>query len=89
MPVAKGKPRPTPISMPVHNGDARPHNAGPLTPRTPKTPQDEAIAFFSGDHDGTPVQVWELTLEDDGGPGEGKTVSHGSTPSCPLTHAQR
>lgn len=73
---AKGKPRPEPITMPANNGDARPHNAGPRTPRTPKTPQDEALAFFSGDHQGAPVQVWELVLEDDGGPGEGKSVSY-------------
>ena len=43
--------------------------------KTPKTPQDEALAFFSGSHDGTqPTQVWELHLEDDGGPGESKSV---------------
>jgi hypothetical protein len=42
--------------------------------RTPKTPQDEAISFFSKDYDGEPVQVWELELEDDGGPGQGKSV---------------
>ncbi|WVQ80205.1 glycogen debranching enzyme [Cryptococcus sp. DSM 104549] len=41
--------------------------------RTPKTPQDEAIAFFSGEHEGEPVQVWELALEDDGGPDASKT----------------
>lgn len=76
MPVAKGKPRPTPITMPVNNGDGRPHNAGPRTPRTPKTPQADAIAFFSGEYDGVPVQVWELQLEDDGAPGEGKSVSY-------------
>ncbi len=45
--------------------------------KTPETPQDEALAFFSlKSHDGgEPVQVWELVLEDDGGPGESKSVS--------------
>ena len=46
--------------------------------RKPKTPQDEAVAFFSGSGtaDGeTSVQVWELWLEDDGGPGGDKSVS--------------
>jgi len=45
--------------------------------KTPKTPQDEALAFFSQtSHGGAePVQVWELQLEDDGGPAESKSVS--------------
>ncbi|TXT04967.1 hypothetical protein VHUM_03787 [Vanrija humicola] len=43
------------------------------TPRTPKTPQDEAIAFFSGESDGEAVLVWELWLDGDGGPPEGKS----------------
>ncbi|BEJ13378.1 hypothetical protein CspHIS471_0305520 [Cutaneotrichosporon sp. HIS471] len=88
MPVAKRKPRPTPIPMPANgsgnNGDARPHNAGPRTPKTPKTPQDEAMAFFSGEHDGNPVQVWELELEDDGGPGEGKSYIRLPAPTTPY-----
>ncbi|KIR80314.1 glycogen debranching enzyme [Cryptococcus gattii EJB2] len=41
--------------------------------KTPKTPQDEAISFFSGEGDGEPVQVWELSLEDDGGPSPEKS----------------
>lgn len=60
-------PRPAPIAMP--NAPSIPG------PKTPKTPQDEAIAFFSGEGDGEPVQVWELWLEDDGGPSEAKSVS--------------
>jgi hypothetical protein len=63
---AKGA-RPSPIEMPT-----TPSVPGP---KTPKTPQDEAIAFFSGDGDGEPVQVWELLLEDDGGPSAAKAVS--------------
>lgn len=43
--------------------------------KTPKTPQDEAISFFSREGDGEPVQVWELSLEDDGGPSPEKSVS--------------
>ncbi|KAL7419064.1 bifunctional 4-alpha-glucanotransferase/amylo-alpha-1,6-glucosidase [Cryptotrichosporon argae] len=43
------------------------------TPKAPKTPQDEAIAFFTGEHAGEPVQVYELWLEDDGGPAHSKS----------------
>lgn len=44
--------------------------------KTPKTPQQEAISFFSGSGEGQdPVQVWELELEHDGGPSEKKSVS--------------
>lgn len=43
--------------------------------KTPKTPQEEAISFFSREGDGEPVQVWELSLEDDGGPSPEKSVS--------------
>ncbi|OCF33773.1 glycogen debranching enzyme [Kwoniella heveanensis BCC8398] len=60
--------KPSNIQLPAHGASA-PHADGN---KTPKTPQDEAIAFFSGKSDGQPVQVWELALEDDGGPGEGK-----------------
>jgi glycogen debranching enzyme len=57
--------------------------SNPTTPgggggaKTPKTPQDEALAYFSSEesHTGEPVQVWELWLEDDGGPDERKSVS--------------
>lgn len=47
-------------------------------PKTPKTPQDEALAYFSSSesHTGEPVQVWELWLEDNGGPDERKSVSY-------------
>ena len=52
------------------------HYPQSLGMKTPKTPQDEALAFFaSGDVAGEPVQVWELWLENDGGPGENKSVS--------------
>jgi hypothetical protein len=57
-----------------------PENGHPAPARgqkTPKTPQDEAIAFFSSEAGGTKdeVQVWELWLEDDGGPAANKSVS--------------
>jgi glycogen debranching enzyme len=44
--------------------------------RTPKTPQDEAIAYFSSADGGAKetIQVWELWLEDDGGPAASKSV---------------
>lgn len=62
--------RPKPIAMPKHAD-----STSLKTPKTPKTPQDDAISFFSGAGDGEPVQVWELTLEDDGGPSEAKSVN--------------
>ncbi|OCF54044.1 hypothetical protein L486_08484, partial [Kwoniella mangroviensis CBS 10435] len=62
--------KPTSIQIPLTNGTTA--AATTTGVKTPKTPQDEAIAFFSGGSDGRPVQVWELALEDDGGPGEGK-----------------
>jgi glycogen debranching enzyme len=66
---ANGKPRPDPIAMP------KPQHRQSTGPKTPKTPQDEAIAFFTGEGDGDLVQVWELWLEDDGGPDAAKSVS--------------
>ena len=66
---------PTSIEMPKSNGKST--NGSTHGVKTPKTPQDEAIAFFSSGSDGQPVQVWELWLEDDGGPDEAKSV-------CPL-----
>jgi hypothetical protein len=41
-----------------------------------KTPQDEAIAYFSSADGGAKetIQVWELWLEDDGGPAASKSV---------------
>ncbi|EIW71077.1 hypothetical protein TREMEDRAFT_37541 [Tremella mesenterica DSM 1558] len=53
--------------------------------RTPKTPQDEAVAFFSStEAGGEPVQVWELGLEDDGGPGENKSYIRLPAPVRPY-----
>ena len=58
------------------NGHATPAAPAASGQKTPKTPQDEALAFFSSDvHDGEPVQVWELWLENDGGPADNKSVS--------------
>lgn len=60
------------------NGGFQTDGSGKTPLRTPKTPQDEAIAFFSSEtpaSGGEPVQVWELWLEDDGGPGQNKSVS--------------
>jgi hypothetical protein len=63
---------PTSIQIPKSNGSNANGNTNGV--KTPKTPQDEAIAFFSSGSDGQPVQVWELWLEDDGGPGDNKSV---------------
>lgn len=72
--------KPSSIDMPKSaNGGSRVQQGG----KTPlKTPQDEAFAFFSGEGDGEKVQVWELWLEEDGGPGEGKDVSWFGQFSC-------
>lgn len=64
--------KPSSISIPKPSSGGG-HAQGGKTPL--KTPQDEAYAFFSGEGDGQKVQVWELWLEEDGGPGEGKDVS--------------
>jgi hypothetical protein len=67
---------PTSIEMPQSNGKSHTNGNGSTNGvKTPKTPQDEAIAFFSSGADGQPVQVWELWLEDDGGPDDSKSVS--------------
>jgi hypothetical protein len=74
---------PTSIAMPKSNGQHATNGNGNGSTngvKTPKTPQDEAIAFFSSGSDGAPVQVWELWLEDDGGPDESKSVC----PSLPC-----
>ena len=73
--------KPTSISLPKSNGNSITTANNQKTPRTPATPADEAIAFFSGagessDGKGKPLlQVWELSLEDDGGPSYEKSVS--------------
>lgn len=78
---AKTSAPPTSIQIPApsanksSNGHANGNGTGASGLKTPKTPQDEAIAFFSSGADGQPVQVWELWLEDDGGPGDNKSVS--------------
>jgi hypothetical protein len=64
---------PTSIEMPKSNGKHATYGSTNGV-KTPKTPQDEAIAFFSSGSDGQSVQVWELWLEDDGGPDEAKSV---------------
>lgn len=67
--------KPAGISLPKANGKSFESNQAA---RTPRTPADEAIAFFSGSDtskDGSLLQVWELSLEDDGGPSYEKSVS--------------
>lgn len=70
---SNGPGKPTGIAIPSSsNGDG---HIVQTSVKTPKTPQDEAIAFFSGEGDGGAVEVYELLLEDDGSPGQGKDVS--------------
>lgn len=55
------------------------------TPRTPRTPANEAIAYFSSD-DNTQdtVQIWELHLEDDGGPNNARSYIRLPPPTTPY-----
>jgi len=72
MPVPQVLAKAVPSGLKMPQNDKKSLASGPKT----KTPQDEALAFFSeGSHSGEDVQVWELWLEDDGGPGEKKSVS--------------
>ncbi|ORY30247.1 putative glycogen debranching enzyme [Naematelia encephala] len=79
---AISKVTPGSIKLPSSNG----HSNAPAASgqKTPKTPQDEAIAFFSSGEDSAPVQVWELWLEDDGGPGQGKDYIRLPPPTRPY-----
>lgn len=75
--AAPSKSTPAPSSIEIPPASKTNGQSGSVShgPKTPKTPQDEAIAFFSSNGaDGQPVQVWELWLEDDGGPGSNKSV---------------
>lgn len=57
----------------------------PKTPKTPKTPADEGIEFFeSVAKKGTPIQVYELKLDPDGGPSKDKSVGSNSFSFCPF-----
>jgi len=48
----------------------------PTTAKTPRTPADEGVAFFESElEEGeTPIRVYELPLEADGGPGKNREV---------------
>ncbi|KAI0033651.1 glycoside hydrolase family 13 protein [Vararia minispora EC-137] len=48
--------------------------SSPSTAHTPRTPADEGIAFFESElkPGESPIRVWELTLEPDGGPSKDK-----------------
>lgn len=70
--------------------------AGKKTPRTPRTPADEAITFFStksetssqsadkSDESSNVIQIWELALEDDGGPSDAKRYIRLPPPTTPY-----
>jgi hypothetical protein len=75
--------RPSEISLPKpFSTKEASDSSNRATPRTPRTPADEAIAFF-GSETGNQgeVQVWELILEDDGGPNQARSVSSTLNPS--------
>jgi hypothetical protein len=69
--------RPTEISLPASTPFIGNTTGGSgKTPRTPRTPADEAIAYFSAEgQQQEEVQIWELPLEDDGGPNDARSVS--------------
>jgi hypothetical protein len=78
-PSSSSTSRPTEITIP---STLNPFKSGgsvgkPMaTPRTPRTPADEAIAYFSSDAGSKEdVQIWVLPLEDDGGPNHARSVS--------------
>jgi len=75
------------LKLPTANSQST-QKPPPTTPglKTPKTPQDEALAYFSSQesHTGEPVQVWELWLEDDGGPDEQKSYIRLPAPTRPY-----
>jgi hypothetical protein len=51
------------------------HGSEAETIRTPKTPQNEGISWFESDVRHGLIQVYELTLEPDGGPNKDRAVS--------------
>lgn len=57
-------------------------SASPVTPVTPKTPADEGIEFFQSQvtPGETPIRVYELRLDADGGPHKDRSV-------CPILPA--
>lgn len=57
----------------------------PLTPTTPKTPADEGLEFFSSapTQGETPILVYELRLDPDGGPNKDRQVNCALTKLCP------
>ncbi|EJD52078.1 hypothetical protein AURDEDRAFT_120639 [Auricularia subglabra TFB-10046 SS5] len=66
-----GSHKPTSIEIPPSTG-ADQHSASSL--KTPKTPADEAIDFFSSVREGEqPIQVYELELDPDGGPNKDRS----------------
>lgn len=68
--------RPTEISLPASTPFTGNTSGSGKTPRTPRTPADEAIAYFSAEgQQQEEVQIWELPLEDDGGPNDARSVS--------------
>lgn len=74
--------RPTEISLPAPSSFNTGSSKSVATPRTPRTPADEAIAYFSSEgQKQEEVQVWELALEDDGGPNDARSVSLLRVPS--------
>jgi len=50
----------------------------PVSVDTPKTPADEAIEFFQSDSTkgASPIRVYELVLDQDGGPAKDNSVSN-------------
>ena len=64
----------TGVSIPA---DGYPVDTDSKTPKTPKTPADEGIEFFESSSVAgqAPIRVYELKLDDDGGPNKDLSVS--------------
>ncbi|EJU03556.1 glycoside hydrolase family 13 protein [Dacryopinax primogenitus] len=76
---ASGKVTPTPIDIP------KPH-IGSAAHAGPKTPADEGLEFFAREHQvgDAPIQVYELPLEEDGGPNKDRSYIRLPPPTKPY-----
>ena len=70
-------PKTSPYNQPSNvNRTSSDAGSSPGTPKTPKTPADEAIEYFQSSITlgETPVQVYVLPLDPDGGPNKDRSV---------------
>jgi len=65
------------LSIPKGGLQSDPDSTGTTSPVSPKTPADEGIEFFQSPikQGETPIRVYELPLDPDGGPNHDRSVS--------------